>query len=66
MDVGDGVLSQLSAGAESEDELFSLTASQRLNAPVDTMVSHNLHARGVLGTQRHSKVCSACLHVDER
>ena len=58
-DLGDGVLSQQSAGAESDDDLFPLTASQRLIAPVDTMGSHSLRVSGVPGTQRHSKVrCS--------
>ena len=58
-DLWEGVLSQQSAGAESEDDMFSLTASQRLNAPVDTMASHSLHVSEVAGTQRHSKVCSS-------
>ena len=58
LDLADVLGSQQSVGGESDDDNF-LSASQRLNAPVDTMVAAPVAKADTGLTRRHGKVCAA-------
>ena len=65
MDLAEVVLSQQSVGGESEDDLYPpLSASQRLNAPLDTMVAHAAVDNKGLPGRPHGKVWSLTLQTE--